>query len=73
MSKPTIQEMRKQLVNNEVEWVSELVIKNRHSELFDYVYENSWQNFDGIDNREVESMYMDLYGDELDEEDKANE
>ena len=73
MSKPTIQEMREQLVNNEVEWVSELVIKNRHSELFDYVYENSWQNFDGIDNREVESMYMDLYGDELDEEDKANE
>ena len=66
MSKPTIQEMREQLVNNEVEWVSELVIKNRHSELFDYVYENSWQNFDGIDNREVESMYMDLYGDELD-------
>ena len=39
MSKPTIQEMREQLVNNEVEWVSELVIKNRHSELFDYVYE----------------------------------
>jgi hypothetical protein len=73
MSKPTIQEMREQLVNNEVEWVSELVIKNRHSELFDYVYENSWQNFDGIDNREVESMYMDLYGDELDDEDKANE
>jgi hypothetical protein len=73
MGKPTIQEMREQLVNNEVEWVSELVIKNRHSELFDYVYENSWQNFDGIDNREVESIYMDLYGDELDEEDKANE
>ena len=73
MSKPTIQEMREQLVNNEVEWVSELVIKNRHSELFDYVYENSWQNFDGIDNREVESMYMNLYGDELDEEEKADE
>ena len=73
MSKPTIQEMREQLVNNEVEWVSELVIKNRHSEPFDYVYENSWQNFDGTDNREVESIYMDLYGDELDEEDKANE
>ena len=73
MSKPTIQEMREQLVNNEVEWVSELVIKNRHSELFDYVYENSWQNFDGIDTREVESIYMDLYGDQLDEEDKANE
>ena len=73
MSKPTIQKMREQLVNNEVEWVSELVIKNRHSELFDYVYENSWQNFDGIDNREVESMYMNLYGDELDEEEKADE
>ena len=73
MGKPTIQEMREQLVNNEVEWVSELVIKNRHSELFDYVYENSWQNFDGIDNREIESKYMDLYGDELDVEEKANE
>ena len=63
MSKPTIEEMRDQLVNNEVEDISEMVIHNRNEELFDYVYRNSWRDFKNIDDNDVREMYMDLYGD----------
>ena len=63
MSKPTIEEMREQLVNNEVEDISEMVIHNRNEELFDYVYRNSWRDFKNIDDNDVREMYMDLYGD----------
>tara|TARA_B100000029_G_C17312905_1_gene865071 strand:+ start:86 stop:280 length:195 start_codon:yes stop_codon:yes gene_type:complete len=63
MSKPTIEEMREQLVNNEVDYITELVFKDRHQELFDFMYVNSFRNFKDIDDNDVIEMYMDLYGD----------
>ena len=71
MTKPTIQEMREQLVNNEIDYISQMVIHDRHQELFDYVMKTC--GFKDDDDTEVEGIYMDLYGDELDEEDKAND
>ena len=71
MSKPTIQEMREQLVNNEIDYISKMVIHDRHQELFDYVMKTC--GFKDDDNTEIEGIYMDLYGDELDEEEKTNE
>ena len=68
MSKPTIQEMREQLVNNEVDYITELVFKDRHQELFDFMYVNSFRNFKDIDDNEVREIYMNLYGDMFDEE-----
>jgi len=63
MSSPTIEEMRDQLVNNEVEDISEMVIHNRNEELFDYVYRTSWRDFKNIREADIKTMYMDLYGD----------
>ena len=71
MSKPTTEEMREQLVNNEIDYISQMVIHDRHQELFDYVMKTC--GFKDDDATEVEDIYMGLYGDELDEEDKANE
>ena len=68
MSKPTILEMREQLVNNEVDYIKELVFKDRHQELFDFMYVNSFRNFKDIDDNEVREIYMNLYGDMFDEE-----
>jgi len=65
MSKPTIEEMREQLVNNEVEYITELVFKDRHRELFDFIYTNSFRDFKNIDDNDVIEMYMNLYGDML--------
>ena len=68
MSEPTIEEMREQLVNNEVDYITELVFKDRHQELFDFMYVNSFRNFKDIDDNEVREIYMNLYGDMFDEE-----
>ena len=73
MSKPTIQEMREQLVNNEVDYIKELVFKDRHQELFDFMYVNSFRNFKDIDDNEVREIYMNLYGDMFDEEEVSDE
>tara|TARA_R100000322_G_scaffold30825_2_gene19857 strand:+ start:902 stop:1123 length:222 start_codon:yes stop_codon:yes gene_type:complete len=73
MSKPTIQEMREQLVNNEVDYIKELVFKDRHQELFDYIYTNSFRDFKNIDDNDVIEMYRNLYGDMFDEEEVSDE
>ena len=65
MSKPTLEEMREKLVNNEVEYITELVFKDRHRELFDFIYTNSFRDFKNIDDNDVIEMYMNLYGDML--------
>jgi len=69
MSKPTTEEMREQLVNNEVDYITELVFKDRHQELFDFVYTNS----KNIDDNDVIEMYMNLYGDMFDEEEVSDD
>ena len=60
MSKPTTEEMREQLVNNEVDYITELVFKDRHQELFDYIYTNSFRDFKNIDDNYVIDMYEEV-------------
>jgi len=64
MSKPTIQEMRERLVNNDIDYISQMVIHDRHQELFDYVMNTC--GFKDDDDTEIEGIYMDLYRDEPD-------
>ena len=68
MSKPTTEEMREQLVNNEIDYISQMVIHDRHQELFDYVMKTC--GFKDDDDTKVEGIYMNLYGDEPDVEEK---
>ena len=56
MSKPTIQEMREQLVNNEIDYISQMVIQDKFQELFDYVMKNC--GFKDDEDTEIESIYM---------------
>ena len=71
MNKPTIQEMREQLVNNDIDYISQMVIHDKHQELFDYVMKNC--GFKDDDDSEIEGIYMDLYGDELDFKEKEDD
>jgi hypothetical protein len=73
MSKPTIEEMREQLVNNEVDYIKELVFKDRHEELFDFVYTNFFRDLEQMNDNDVIEMYRNLYGDMFDEEEVSDE
>jgi len=67
-----IEEMREQLVNDEIDYISQMVIQDRHQELFDYVMKTC--GFKDDEDTEIESIYMDLYGDDmLDEQDISDE
>ena len=71
MSKPTIQEMREQLVNNEIDYISQMVIQDKFQELFDYVMKNC--GFKDDEDTEIESIYMDLYGDMINEQEISDD
>ena len=67
MSKPTIEEMRTRLVEDEVLYIQEM----SSNQLFHYVKDTC--GFKDDEDCEIEAIYMERYGDELDKEDKANE
>ena len=60
MNKLTIEEMKDQLVKNEVNYVYELVLKDNHEELFDFIYTNSFKSFKNIDDNAVRDMFADF-------------
>lgn len=60
MNKLTIEEMKDQLVKNEVNYVYELVLKDNHEELFNFIYTNSFRGFKNIDDNAVRDMFADF-------------
>ena len=52
--------MKDQLVKNEVNYVYELVLKDNHEELFDFIYTNSFKSFKNIDDNAVRDMFADF-------------
>ena len=64
----TIEEMKDRIVDNEIEYITDLVIKGRHEELFNFVYENIFSNFKGIDDIDIKDMYRCLFEEEYDEQ-----
>lgn len=61
--KVTIEDMKESIVENEMEYVREIVFKNRWNELFDYVYAHSYSSFKDIDDKDIIELYTDMYGD----------
>ncbi len=63
---PTTEEMREQLVNNEIDYITQMASDlSRYEELFAYVKKTC--GFEDDDDSEIESIYMNLYGDMFDE------
>ena len=52
--------MKDQLVKNEVNYVYELVLKDNHEELFNFIYTNSFRGFKNIDDNAVRDMFADF-------------
>ena len=58
-----IEDMKEAIVENEMEYVREIVFKNKWDELFDYIYTHTYSNFKGIDDKDIIELYTDMYGD----------
>ena len=60
----TIEEIKARLVENEMEYIQDLVITNKYDELFEYVYLNCFSNFKSMSDEEIKEQYEWRYGEE---------
>ena len=60
----TIEEIKARLVENEMEYIQDLVITNKYDELFEFVYLNCFSNFKDISDEEIKQQYEWSYGEE---------
>ncbi len=60
----TIQEMKDRLVDNEIDYIKDLVISDKYDELIEFVYFNCFNNFKDISDEEIKEQYEWSYGEE---------
>ena len=60
----TIEEMKDRLVDNEIDYIKDLVIRDKYDELFEFVYLNCFNNFKDISDEEIKGQYEWIYGEE---------
>ena len=60
----SIEEMKARLVENEMEYIQDLVITNKYDELFEFVYLNCFSNFSLKTDEDIKKMYNWLFEEE---------
>ena len=60
----TIREMKDRLVDNEIDYIKDLVIRDKYDELVEFVYLNCFSNFKDISDEEIKQQYEWSYGEE---------
>ena len=60
----TIQEMKDRLVDNEIDYIKDLAIRDKYDELAEFVYFNCFNNFKDISDEEIKEQYEWSYGEE---------
>ncbi len=60
----SIEEMKDRLVDNEIDYIKDLVISDKYDELVEFVYLNCFSNFKDISDEEIKQQYEWSYGEE---------
>ena len=60
----TIEEMKDRLVDNQIDYIRDLVFKDRHEELLGFVYENIFNNFKDMNDDDIVCFFKEA-NDEL--------
>ena len=60
----SIEEMKDRLVDNEIDYIKDLVIGDKYDELIEFVYFNCFNNFKDISDEEIKEQYEWSYGEE---------
>lgn len=53
----TIEEMKDALVDNEIDYIKQMVIEDKHDDLVEFVYINSFNDFKSMGNEEIKELY----------------
>lgn len=61
----TIGEMKDKLVDNEIDYIKDLVIRDKYDELTEFVYINCFSNFKDMSDEEIKEQYKWIYGEDV--------
>ena len=53
----TIEEMKDALVESEIDYIREMVNRDRYDDLFEFVYLNCFSNFKSMSDEEIKEQY----------------
>ena len=53
----TIEEMKDALIDNEIDYIRQMVIEDKHDDLVEFVYINSFNNFKSMGDEEIKEQY----------------
>ena len=56
--------MKDRLADNEIDYIKDLVIRDKYDELIEFVYLNCFNNFKDISDEEIKEQYEWIYGEE---------
>ena len=60
----SIKEMKERIVDNEIDYIREMVNRDRYDDLFEFVYLNCFSNFKSMSDEEIKEQYEWRYGEE---------
>ena len=61
----TIGEMKDRLVDNEIDYIKDLVIRDKYDELVEFVWLNCFSNFKDVSDEETKEQYEFIYGEDV--------
>tara|TARA_Y100000114_G_scaffold83120_1_gene76791 strand:- start:1196 stop:1384 length:189 start_codon:yes stop_codon:yes gene_type:complete len=61
----TIGEMKDRLVDNEIDYIKDLVIRDKYDELVEFVWLNCFSNFKDMSDEEIKEQYEFIYGEDV--------
>ena len=53
----TIEEMKEKLVDSEIDYIKEMVNRDRYDDLFEFVYLNCFSSFKSMSDEEIKEQY----------------
>jgi len=61
----SIEEMKDRLVDIEIDYIKDLVIRDKYDELVEFVYLNCFSNFKDMSDEEIKEQYKFIYGEDV--------
>lgn len=53
----TTEEMKERIVDNEINYIREMVNRDRYDDLFEFVYQYCFNDFKSMNNEEIKEQY----------------
>jgi len=60
----TIEEMKDKFIDDTIDYIKDLVVRDKHDELADFIYLHCFSNFKDMSDEEIKQEYKWIYGED---------